>query len=60
MGLVGNIMLAPLLGMRAHLLSPISFLQRPLCWLQAISRVPADHFCFVSAPDFAYALCVRK
>ena len=38
-------------------MSPMVFLQRPLRWLQAISRF---HATCSGAPNFAYDLCVRK
>ncbi len=57
MGLVGN-MLQPLyLGIPCILMSPVAFLQKPLRWLQAISRYQATTS---GGPNFAYDLCVRK
>ncbi|ARV58891.1 AMP-dependent synthetase [Nostocales cyanobacterium HT-58-2] len=57
MGLIGN-MLQPLyLGVPCILMSPVAFLQRPLRWLQAISRYKASTS---GGPNFAYDLCVRK
>lgn len=57
MGLVGN-MLQPLyLGIPCILMSPVAFLQRPLRWLQAISRYRATTS---GGPNFAYDLCVSK
>jgi amino acid adenylation domain-containing protein len=57
MGLIGG-MLQPLRGgYPCVLLSPISFLQRPFRWLQAISRYRAT---ISGGPNFAYDLCVRK
>ena len=57
MGLIGN-MLQPLyVGIGCILMSPIAFLQRPLRWLQAISRYKATTS---GGPNFAYDLCVRK
>jgi amino acid adenylation domain-containing protein len=57
MGLVAGL-LAPLyLGIDTLLLSPASFLQRPLRWLQAISRHRAT---ISGAPNFAYELCARR
>jgi acyl-CoA synthetase (AMP-forming)/AMP-acid ligase II len=57
MGLVGGI-LAPLhLGTPATLLPPVAFVQRPVRWLQAISR----HRATVSGgPNFAYEHCLRR
>ena len=42
---------------RATLMPPVSFMQKPLRWLQAISTFKATHS---AAPNFAYDLCVRK
>ncbi|TWU49598.1 AMP-binding protein [Rubripirellula reticaptiva] len=57
MGLIGGI-LAPLyIGGRTVLMSPTSFLQRPIRWLQAISDYDAQ---FSGAPNFAYQLCVDR
>ena len=57
MGLIGGI-LAPLFaGGSAVLLSPFSFLQRPLRWLEAISRFRGT---ISGAPNFAFELCARK
>jgi|694.fasta_scaffold12784_6 8-amino-7-oxononanoate synthase len=57
MGLIGGI-LVPLYGGKFNvLMSPVSFLQRPLRWLQAISRYRAT---ISGGPNFAYELCVRK
>ncbi|NET72038.1 MAG: fatty acyl-AMP ligase [Sphaerospermopsis sp. SIO1G2] len=40
-----------------YMMAPVYFLQRPLRWLQAISRYRGTHS---GAPNFAYDLCVRK
>lgn len=57
MGLIAGI-LSPLhVGYPATLMSPVAFLQRPLRWLQTISRVKAT---MSIAPNFAYGLCARK
>ncbi|HJQ69040.1 MAG TPA: amino acid adenylation domain-containing protein [Blastocatellia bacterium] len=57
MGLIGGVLQPLYLGARCVLMSPVSFLQRPLNWLQAIS----DHRATTSGgPNFAYDLCVRK
>jgi acyl transferase domain-containing protein/acyl-CoA synthetase (AMP-forming)/AMP-acid ligase II/acyl carrier protein len=44
-------------GCSAVLLSPVSFLQRPLRWLQAISDHRGTHS---AAPNFAYEACIRQ
>ncbi|SCW93801.1 AMP-binding protein [Ancylobacter rudongensis] len=38
-------------------MAPNSFLQRPLLWLEAISRFRGTH---TAAPSFAYDLCARR
>jgi acyl-CoA synthetase (AMP-forming)/AMP-acid ligase II len=56
MGLIGGI-LAPLyLGSPVTLLPPVAIVQRPLRWLQAITRFRAA---VSGGPNFAYDLCVR-
>ena len=57
MGLIGGILTPLYMGGRSVLLSPTSFLQRPMRWLQAIS----DYRTTISgAPNFAYEYCVRR
>ncbi len=41
MGLIGNMLQALYLGVPCILMSPVAFLQRPLRWLQSISRFQA-------------------
>lgn len=57
MGLIGNLIAPLFTGGSITLLSPTSFLQRPLTWLEAISRYRGTH---CSGPDFAYELCVDR
>lgn len=57
MGLVGGILNSLYIGFPATLMAPIHFLQRPLRWLQAVSRYRAT---ISGGPNFAYELCVRK
>ncbi len=57
MGLVGGILQALYCGGNATLMSPLTFLQHPFRWLQAISRKQAA---ISGGPNFAYDLCVRK
>ncbi|WP_075883421.1 fatty acyl-AMP ligase [Candidatus Protochlamydia sp. W-9] len=57
MGLIGNILQPLYLGIEATLMSPLSFLQKPIRWLEAISRFRATTS---GAPNFAYDLCVEK
>lgn len=57
MGLIEGILQPAFGGYTAHLMPPVSFLQRPIRWLQAISRYRAT---ISGGPDFAYDLCTRK
>jgi amino acid adenylation domain-containing protein len=57
MGLIGIVIQSLLLGARCVLMSPTSFLQRPLRWLHAMTRYGAT---LSGGPDFAYDLCVRR
>nr|AIE12089.1 putative cis-AT type polyketide synthase module A5A [uncultured bacterium] len=57
MGLIGIVLQPFYLGASCTLLSPLHFLQRPMRWLQAISRFRPHTS---GAPNFAYELCVRK
>ena len=57
MGLIGAIIQPLYGGFPCTLMSPLSFLQRPVRWLQAITRTRGT---ISGGPDFAYDLCVRK
>ncbi|MDY6938268.1 MAG: fatty acyl-AMP ligase, partial [Cyanobacteriota bacterium] len=57
MGLIGGVLQPLYGGFPATLMSPLMFLQRPLRWLQAISRYRATSS---GGPNFAYDLCARK
>ncbi|HTU24479.1 MAG TPA: aminotransferase class I/II-fold pyridoxal phosphate-dependent enzyme, partial [Pirellulales bacterium] len=57
MGLIGGILQPLYIGQNSMLFSPMSFLQRPFRWLQAISRY---RFTISGGPNFAYDLCVDK
>jgi amino acid adenylation domain-containing protein len=57
MGFMAGVLEPLFAGIPAVLMSPLSFLRNPFCWLDAISR----HKATVSGgPNFAYDLCVRK
>ncbi len=57
MGLIGGILSPLYVGGRTVLMSPRSFLQRPVRWLQYIS----DYQAVISgAPNFAFQLCVDR
>ena len=57
MGLIGGILEPMYIGGPSTLMSPISFLQRPIRWLQAITRYGGT---VSGAPNFAYDLCVTQ
>jgi acyl-CoA synthetase (AMP-forming)/AMP-acid ligase II len=57
MGLVLNVLESFYLGALYVVLSPTSFVQRPLIWLRAIGRYRAE---VSSAPNFAFDLCVSR
>lgn len=57
MGLIGCVLHPMLHGSSTVLMAPAAFLQRPLRWLQAVSRFHAHTS---GAPNFAYDLCVRR
>lgn len=55
MGLIGGILQPLAVGFPCLLMDPAHFMQRPVRWLQAISRFGATSS---GGPDFAYQLCV--
>jgi natural product biosynthesis luciferase-like monooxygenase protein len=57
MGLIGKILQSLYIGAPCILMPSVAFLQRPLRWLQAITRYRGT---FSGAPNFAYDLCARK
>ena len=57
MGLVEGVLMPAFCGHPAYLMSPAAFLQRPMRWLQAISRYGAVRS---GGPNFAYELCVNR
>ena len=57
MGLIGSILGSLYIGNKLVVLSPLAFLQRPLRWLQAISRYGAG---ISGGPNFAYDACIEK
>ena len=54
MGLVYGALLPVYAGIPCYAMAPSTFLQRPVRWLEAISRYRATHS---AAPNFAYDLC---
>jgi acyl-CoA synthetase (AMP-forming)/AMP-acid ligase II len=57
MGLIGGILQALYTGYTSTLIPHLMFLQKPIRWLQAITRYQATAS---GGPNFAYDLCVRK
>jgi acyl-CoA synthetase (AMP-forming)/AMP-acid ligase II/alkylation response protein AidB-like acyl-CoA dehydrogenase/acyl carrier protein len=56
MGLIGNLLQPLYLGTSTVLMSPASFLQKPVRWLSAVSRFRART---TGGPNFAFNLCTR-
>lgn len=57
MGLIAKMLASVWLGSHCVFMAPVAFLQRPIRWLQAISRF---HGYLSGAPNFAFDLCVDK
>jgi len=57
LGLIYGILQPIYQGISCYVMAPASFLQRPVRWLQAISKYRATHS---AAPNFAYELCAQK
>ncbi|HEY2881987.1 MAG TPA: fatty acyl-AMP ligase, partial [Pirellulales bacterium] len=57
MGLIGGILQPMYYGRPNVLMSPMSFFQKPLRWLQAITKYKGT---VSGGPNFAYDLCVRR
>ncbi|BAZ22955.1 beta-ketoacyl synthase [Kalymmatonema gypsitolerans NIES-4073] len=57
MGLIGNVLQPMYLGIPCILMPPVAFLQKPIRWLQVISKYRATTS---GGPNFAYDLCVKK
>lgn len=57
MGLVYGLLAPIFTGAPCYLMPPVTFIQKPVRWLQAIGTFKATHS---AAPNFAYDLCVKK
>jgi acyl-CoA synthetase (AMP-forming)/AMP-acid ligase II len=57
MGLINGVLQGAYSGCPTIQMAPVAFLQRPLRWLQAISRFGATHS---GGPNFAYDLCAQR
>lgn len=57
MGLIGHVLQPIYLGSLNILMPPVAFLQKPIRWLQVISKYRATTS---GGPNFAYDLCIKK
>jgi acyl-CoA synthetase (AMP-forming)/AMP-acid ligase II/acyl carrier protein len=57
MGLIGGILMPLYVGFPVTLMSPSSFVRRPIRWLQTISKTRAT---ISGAPNFGYEHCLRE
>ena len=57
MGLVGGMLMPMYIGCTCVLMSPMTFLQRPVRWLRGISKYKTS---VTGGPNFAYQLCADK
>ncbi|HEY0987543.1 MAG TPA: beta-ketoacyl synthase N-terminal-like domain-containing protein, partial [Kofleriaceae bacterium] len=57
MGLIGGVLQPLYAGFPVALMSPLTFLQRPIRWLEAMSH---HHATTSGGPDFAYRMCIQK
>jgi acyl-CoA synthetase (AMP-forming)/AMP-acid ligase II len=57
MGLIGSLLGILYCGGRGFYMSPLTYLQRPSMWIEAISKYRATH---LQAPNFAFKLTARK
>ncbi|ASS75413.1 hypothetical protein CIG75_10705 [Tumebacillus algifaecis] len=57
MGLIGGILQPLFTGYPVTLMAPVDFIQKPLRWLETISRTKAT---VSGGPNFAYELCLQK
>lgn len=57
MGLMCGVIQPVYFGSESLLMSPLTFLQKPLRWLQALSDYQGT---YSSAPNFAYDFCVKR
>ena len=55
MGLISAILFPVYIGGQSFLMAPESFIQRPVRWLEMISRNAVE---YTAGPNFAYQLCV--
>ena len=56
MGLIGGVLQPLYLGVPSYVMTPLHFLEKPVRWLEMISRYRVTTS---GAPDFAYDLCAK-
>ena len=56
-GLVEGMMVALYNGHPCYIMSPFSFIKRPIQWLRNLTKYKGTHS---QAPNFAYDLCIRR
>ncbi|OIW08663.1 hypothetical protein TanjilG_03339 [Lupinus angustifolius] len=57
MGLIGGLFTSLVSGGSAVLFSPLTFIKKPLLWLETISKYKATHS---AGPNFAFELLIRR
>ena len=57
MGLIGGMLETLFVGGTSFLMPPSAFIERPMRWLEALSRCGGT---ITAAPNFAYQLCVER
>jgi 8-amino-7-oxononanoate synthase len=57
MGLIGGLLTPLYGGFPSHLMAPMTFVQRPLVWLETLSRTRASTSV---APNFGFEQCLRR
>jgi acyl-CoA synthetase (AMP-forming)/AMP-acid ligase II len=57
MGLIGSVLGCLYCGGTGYYMSPLTFLQRPMIWMECVSIYRGTH---LQAPNFAYKLTARK
>ena len=57
MGLIGHVIQPLYFGAASYIMSPLSFMQKPIRWVQALSKYKAT---VSGAPNFAYSLVAAK
>jgi acyl-CoA synthetase (AMP-forming)/AMP-acid ligase II len=57
MGLIGSYLGILYCGGTGYYMSPLTFLQRPMLWMEAVAKYQATH---LQAPNFSFKLTARK